>query len=200
MAERATIATPHLQVASRIPTELILRALTFVDEYDPPLTLEECIQFRGVVRLVFRTLVESAPYFWSRILITPTTHFIWFALARSYPLSIHVRMPSSCLFLASDHDSFNLWEHLGQLLKLIAASLSTFTDLVIETTHPDILRIATNELHAIDFEVYPQVLTDFVFLNPSSSGQPFHPFSQLSIVRAEISSPVFSRISMDCSM
>jgi hypothetical protein len=51
-----------------------LRALTFVDEYDPPLTLEECIhwQFRGVIRLVFRTLVESALYFWSRILITPT--------------------------------------------------------------------------------------------------------------------------------
>ncbi|KAJ7278818.1 hypothetical protein C8J57DRAFT_1502660 [Mycena rebaudengoi] len=203
-------------------TELILHALTFIAEYDPPLTLEECIHFRRVLHLVFRTLVDSVPYFWSRILITPTTHLVyaeqWFALAQSYPLNIHVRTPSSYFFLASDHDGFNIWEHFACLLKLIAASFSTCTNLVLETAHPDLLRIATDELRpaiptvlqrmsvvmAHEYPPFrnfqPQVLTDFVFLDPASFGQPFRPFSRLSIVHADVNCPVFSYIAADCSV
>ncbi|KAJ7285040.1 hypothetical protein C8J57DRAFT_1497904 [Mycena rebaudengoi] len=203
-----------------MPSEILVHALSFVDEYDPPLSVEESVRFRGVLRLSFPPhLVNSVPCLWARMLVTPTTQLsqilIWLEYARSFPLDVHVRAPSARLYYSSDHDGFTLFRHFRHLLRLLSTRFSTCRILVLEVGNIGLVKISMEELAVANpailsrlsvvmeneypsFSMFqPSCLASFVFPHRPPFGQPFLPVSHLSIVCTRVQHPVFTHIACD---
>ncbi|KAJ7271557.1 hypothetical protein C8J57DRAFT_1226142 [Mycena rebaudengoi] len=210
------------KAVDRVPPEIIAHTLSFVDEYDLPLSIEESVRFRGLLRLALPSHVDSVPCLWARMLITPTTQISqllnWLDLSRSYALDVHIRAPSARLYYPSDHDGFTLFRHFRHLIQLLSTRFSTCTKLVLEINNIGLVRIAMEELKVANPAILtamsvvmeneyhsfanfqPSCLANFVFPIAPAFGQPFLPISRLSIVGAGVHHPVFTHTASSTSM